>query len=288
MFLNTIILDIDNVLVALIYILACFVLFALGKYSYQVVRKGIDVDYELVEKDNLAFAISQVGYYVGLLLVIGSTLVGDSLGLVNDLIQIFKYGVIGIVLLNIALVINDKLVLPKFKVRKEIIEDQNAGTGIIEGALAAGSGLLLFGAFSVEEQFLPFSLLYFLIGQLLFIVTAKVYNLITPYDIHKQIENDNVAVGVGMAGALLAIANLIRFAVGNEFQEWEEYAIIILFDGLIGLLMLPAVRFLVDKLLLPKRKLTDEIVNQDRPNVGAAFIEAFAYIGGSILITWCL
>ena len=36
------------------------------------------------------------------------------------------------------------------------------------------------------------------------------------------------------------------------------------------------------------RSLTDEIVNQEHPNVGAAFIEAFSYIGASFLIVWSL
>ena len=35
-------------------------------------------------------------------------------------------------------------------------------------------------------------------------------------------------------------------------------------------------------------QLTDEIINQEKPNVGAALVEAFAYIGGSVLITWAL
>jgi hypothetical protein len=47
-------------------------------------------------------------------------------------------------------------------------------------------------------------------------------------------------------------------------------------------------RLITDKILLPGEKLTDEIINQEHPNVGAALVEAFAYIGGSVLITWCL
>ncbi|MEM7109994.1 MAG: DUF350 domain-containing protein, partial [Bacteroidota bacterium] len=38
----------------------------------------------------------------------------------------------------------------------------------------------------------------------------------------------------------------------------------------------------------PGQNLTDEIVNQEDPNCGAALVEAFAYIGGSVLITWAL
>ena len=288
MIINNILLDIDNVLVGLVYIIACFIILAIAKYAYGVFHKGINVDDELVEKDNLSFAVSQVGYYSGILLVLGATLAGVTNGLVNDVIDMGIYGLIGIVLLNWSMWWTDKVVLPKFNVRKEIIEDRNVGTGVVEGAVAFGNGLILFGVFAVEQMFSPQVLIYFVGGQFLFLLAAKIYNVITPYDIHEHIEKDNVAVGVGFSGAIIAVANIVRFALSAEFEGWQDLGLVLLFDFAIALALLPMMRMLVDKILLPKRKLTDEIVNQDKPNVGAALIEAFAYIGGSILITWCL
>ena len=288
MIINNILLDIDNVLVGLVYIIACFIILAIAKYAYGVFHKGINVDDELVEKDNLSFAVSQVGYYSGILLVLGATLAGVSNGLVNDVIDMGIYGLIGIVLLNWSMWWTDKVVLPKFNVRKEIIEDKNVGTGVVEGAVAFGNGLILFGVFAVEQMFSPQVLIYFVGGQFLFLLAAKIYNVITPYDIHEHIEKDNLAVGVGFSGAIIAVANIVRFALSAEFEGWQDLGLVLLFDFAIALALLPMMRMLVDKILLPKRKLTDEIVNQDKPNVGAALIEAFAYIGGSILITWCL
>ena len=288
MIINNILLDIDNVLVGLVYIIACFIILAIAKYAYGVFHKGINVDDELVEKDNLSFAVSQVGYYSGILLVLGATLAGVTNGLVNDVIDMGIYGLIGVVLLNWSMWWTDKVVLPKFNVRKEIIEDRNVGTGVVEGAVAFGNGLILFGVFAVEQMFSPQVLIYFVGGQFLFLLAAKIYNVITPYDIHEHIEKDNVAVGVGFSGAIIAVANIVRFALSAEFEGWQDLGLVLLFDFAIALALLPMMRMLVDKILLPKRKLTDEIVNQDKPNVGAALIEAFAYIGGSILITWCL
>jgi len=45
---------------------------------------------------------------------------------------------------------------------------------------------------------------------------------------------------------------------------------------------------MTDKVLLPTVKLTDEIANQEVPNVGAAYIEAFAYIAAAFIIYWCI
>ncbi|MGB3851565.1 MAG: DUF350 domain-containing protein, partial [Tunicatimonas sp.] len=96
------------------------------------------------------------------------------------------------------------------------------------------------------------------------------------------------AVGLAFAGALVSIANLIRFGLMGDFYSWTESLTNVGVDVAIGLLFLPIVRLLTDKILLPGSKLTDELVNQETPNVGAGLIEAFAYVGGSVLITLCL
>ena len=110
----------------------------------------------------------------------------------------------------------------------------------------------------------------------------------TPYDIHEHIEKNNVAVAIGAGGALLAIANLIRFALMHDFVDWYTTVEFVAVDVGIGLFFLPIARWIADRILLPGQKLTDEIINQEHPNNGAALVEAFAYIGGSVLLTWSL
>jgi len=277
----------DDILAALVYLVSCFVIFLIGKYVYQIFHKSINVKDELVEKDNFAFAVAHTGYFIGLLFAIGSAIIGPSMGLQQDLIDIFSYGVLAIVLLNLSILINDKLILRKFSVEKEICVDKNTGTGVIEGASALATGLIILGSLSGEGSILT-ALVFWAVGQLLLILVSYVYNFITPYDIHVEIEKDNVAAGVGFAGSIVAFGILIWFALAHDFLGWKESLITIGIDVLIGIILLPVVRFITDKILLPGRKLTDEIVNQETPNVGVALIEAFAYIGGAVLITWCL
>lgn len=276
----------------IVYILSAFVILFIGKKVYDVLHSDISVKKELVEKDNFAFALAHTGYLVGLILALGGAIVGPSNGLVNDLTDIGIYGGLGIILLNLSLVINDKIILGKFSVKKEIIEDQNAGTGVIEAASSVAAGLIIFGAVTGEADNLTMGLLtavvFWAIGQVLLVVTSYVYNLITPYNIHEEIEKDNVAVGIGFAGAMIAIANLIRFGIQGEFVGWSNLFSEVGFDVLLGLILLPVIRLITDKILLPGARLTDEIVNQEKPNNGAALIEAFAYIGGSVLLTWCI
>ena len=74
----------------------------------------------------------------------------------------------------------------------------------------------------------------------------------------------------------------------HDFESWTLTLQDVAVDVGIGLIFLPIVRLLADKILLPGKNLTDEIINQEHPNSGAALVEAFAYIGGSILITWVI
>ena len=275
-----------TILTGLIYLVSTFLLFYIGKLLYQLTHPRFNVKEELVEKDNVAFAIAHTGYYIGLLLAIGAAIVGPTQGLVVDLINIGIYGVMGLVLLNISVVINDKVILRKFSVHDEIIRDQNSGTGIVEAANAIGTGLIILGSITGEGTWYT-ALAFWAIGQVIIIITAYVYNWITPYDIHEHIEKDNVAAGIGFAGAIIAIANLIRAGLMHDFEGWQETLSWVGIEVVIGLLFLPLARWIADVILLPGQKLTDEIINQEKPNVGAGIIEAFAYVGGSFLISWC-
>lgn len=274
------------------YLVSSFIIFFIGRLLFQLFSPKVNVKSELVEKDNFAFSVSYVGYFIGLLLAIGSAIVGPSIDLVTDIEDIFIYGLLAILLLNISRILNDKVILRKFSSHKEIIDDRNTGTGVVEAANSIASGLIIFGAISGdsggEMSGIISALIFWAIGQLLLIITSLVYNMITSYDVHDYIEKDNVAVGIGFAGAVIALGNIIQYGIGDDFESWDITALRLGTEVLIGLIMLPIVRFLADKILLPGRKLTDELINQDKPNNGAALIEAFSYIGGSILITWVL
>ena len=279
----------DSVLTTFVYLLITLVLLALGRLVFSLFHRKINIKDELVEKDNLAFSVAHVGYFVGLICVIGGAMVGPSHGLLTDSIDIAVYGLLGIALLNITIRLNDLVILRKFKVRDEIIENQNVGTGVIEAASAIAAGLIIYGSISGEDEGgIISTILFWAAGQVLMIITSYVYNAIVPYNIHDYIEKNNVAVGIGFAGAIIAIGNLIRHAVTGEFEHWSDIWYHVAYDAAIALILLPIARILCDKLLLPGRNLTDELINQEKPNTGAAFIEAFSYIGGSMLIAWSL
>jgi uncharacterized membrane protein YjfL (UPF0719 family) len=255
---------IDAILTTVVYLASSFVLFFIGKFLYQFFHRGYNVKNELVEKDNLAFAFAHTGYFIGLVLSIGGIMMGETAGILIDLLYIGIYGGISLVLLNLSIIINDKVILRKFSVRKEIVEDQNEGTGLLEGASSIATGLIIMGSIYGDGGGIDTALIYWVIGQGLLVLTSFVYNWITPFDVHDQIEKDNVAVGVGMAGAMVAIGNLIRHGLMHDFESWWVTAEYIAIEAGIGLAFLPIARLIADKILLPGRNLTDELINQEK------------------------
>jgi len=280
--------DLDNLVSAAIFIIVFFIFFFIGKVVNDLLHREYKLNFELVEKDNAALAVAVAGYYFGLVLAIGGTIAGPSAGLVEDLYDLVIYGILSIILLNISWFLCDKLILYKFRVSEELIRDHNQGTGVVSAGISVASGLIIYGAVSGEGGSIWTVLVFWALGQVLLILAGLVYELITPYNIHEEIEKDNVAAGVSFAGALVSIGIIIGLAGEGDFTSWSVDLSVYIGFAVLGLILLPIIRLLTDKVLLPTAKLSDEISAQEKPNVGAAYIEAFSYIAAAFIINWCV
>ncbi len=280
--------DLDNLVSAAIFIIVFFIFFLIGKVINDLLHREYKLNFELVEKDNAALALAVVGYYFGLVLAIGGTIAGPSAGLVEDLYDLVIYGILSIILLNISWFLCDKLILYKFRVSEELIRDHNQGTGVVSAGISVASGFIIYGAVSGEGGSIWTVLVFWALGQVLLILAGLVYERITPYNIHEEIEKDNVAAGVSFAGALVSIGVIIGLAGEGDFTAWSVDLPVYIGFAVLGLILLPIIRLLTDKVLLPTVKLSDEISAQEKPNVGAAYIEAFSYIAAAFIISWCV
>ncbi len=282
--------DLNSLTHSLGYLTLSFVLFFIGKVLFKILNPKIDITSELVEKDNFAFIISYVGYFTALIIILIGAISGESYGLLEDIKLISIYGIIGILLLHISIFLTNKLMLTSFSVKDEILNDKNEGTGVIEAAVYIGNAFILYGSLVGESSSLIEGIttfvLYWVIGNLVLIISTKIFSQWMSYNIHNEIEKDNVAAGIAFAGSIIAISLIIMNALADPFINWKTSAIDIIFFTLLGNVLLPIIRFIADKILLPGRKLTDEIINQETPNIGAGLIEAFSYIGAATLIIW--
>jgi len=112
------------------------------------------------------------------------------------------------------------------------------------------------------------------------------YEFTTSYDVHDEIERDNVAVGVALAGNLIAISIVVFKAVFGDFTTWEEGIAGFLTFAVIGTALLFVVRTLVDLILFPKVSMAQELA-VDR-NLGLALIETSVLVSASLILYFAI
>ena len=275
--------SLDQILAGLIYLVVVLVLVVVGKWVYDLLHRGFVLRTELLEKNNLAMALTVAGYYLGLAIVLGGVVSGPGSGvLTEDVIDLVVFGLVAIALLNLSGWINDAIIFSKFDNQKEIVQDRNTGMGAIEGGNHIAVGLITAGALSGEGGLLS-GAVFWILGQAGLVAAGLLYNKMTSFDLHEEIEKDNAAVGVAFAGVLIGFGNIIRLAGEGDFVSWTQNLSEFGYYAIVGLVLLPLVRVFADKVLLPGVRLTDALV-QDVPNVGAGTIEATTYVAASMLI----
>ncbi|MDQ8204204.1 DUF350 domain-containing protein [Pelagicoccus sp. SDUM812003] len=246
---------------------------------------------ELTQKDNKAIAVSFSGYILGIGIILWGVLRQDVSAqavnpntniLLRDLGGTVLWSLFGIALLQVARVANDKLLLRRFSNTKELVEDQNIGTGAVQAGSYIGSAFMIKAATYGESSGslladILLTLIYFVVAQAAFILFAMVYQKISAYDLHDEIERDNAAAGVGFGITLAAIGMLLSSYIVSS-------------DSLLGLavwfvicvFLLSVCRFAIDRFILPGSLLDDEI-SKDR-NWGAALIEGASAIGLALIL----
>ncbi len=275
--------SVEQILTGFVYLAVALVLLVIGKWVFDVLHRRFVLRTELIERDNLAVAAAVAGYYLGVVIVLGGVVSGPaSFNLLDDVIALALFGLLGIVLLNLSAWINDKVVFRRFDNEREIVEDRNVGVGVIEGGNYVAVGLITAGALSGEGG-VASGMAFWVAGLAALVIAGLLYDRVTSYDLHEQVERGNVAVAIAFAGGLVGFGNIIRLAGEGDFVSWNASLTGFGYYAVVGLVLLPLVRLFADKVLLPGARLSDELL-QDSPNLGAGVIEATSYLAASMLI----
>ena len=277
---------------ALLYLLMVLAVFYIAKKSFGWLAP-YDLDEQLTTADNKAVAVAFSGYLFGVGMILLSVLQGEehggdaasiALAWLGDMGWTVGWCLGGIALMHVARLINDKVVFYRFSNVKELVEDRNLGTGAVECGSYIGSGLIIHAALSGESagvvDGILSTLLLFAVGQLFFILFGLLYQGVTRFDLHEQIEKDNAAAGVsaGMNGVAMGVLLSGYIKVSDSLPGLGVWFLIAVF-------LLLTSRYMVDKWILPGA-LLDEEIEHDK-NWGAAFVEGAAAIAIAFIITAC-
>ena len=249
---------------------------------------GYNLDHQLTTEDNKAVAVSFAGFLLSLCLIINGVLTSpsESSSLGGDLLATVIWGSIASALLVLSRAINDKLILPKFSNRKELIEDRNIGIGAVQAGGYIATALIIRAVFMSESTSslgseVMLTLGWFIVTQALFLLFTFAYQKFISFDLHKELENDNIAVGISFGGSLVAFGILLSL-----YLSQYDHLLGLIIWAIVAMFLLKGIRLATDKLLLPKQSLDDELVKDQ--NWGAAIIEAVVSIGGALILTGSL
>ena len=281
----------------LVYVGIGVVVLVIGKVIQDLLTP-YKINDQLRTKDNVALGLSITGYYLGIVIVFvgavyqdfSSPIITDGLGFTTDywkdVLEVFLTSLAGIAVLNVARIAVDKLVLYQFSTEKEIIEDRNAGAGAVEAGVYIATSLVIAGSVSGEGGGPETSLAFAALGLLTLVLYTLFYQITTSFNIHDEIERDNVAVGVALAGNLVAIGIVVLKAVFGDFVNWEEALAGFITFAAFGFGLLLAMRLIVDLVMFLRVKVADELA-KDR-NLGVALIESAVVIGASLILFFAI
>lgn len=294
--------ELQEIAIGVAYVALALVALVIGKAARGLLSSHC-LDDELTKNDNPAQGVALVGYYAGVLIIFLGATTGETIDLpTNELLaQIgidLLWVIAGVIGLNIGRFTVDKLLLRKFSVKKEIVEDRNVGTGAVVAGAYLATAFVMAGALSGEGGGPLTALVFFLLGQLVLVLFTAFYQLVSPYDVHDEIERDNAAAGLALGGNLAAIGIILFGATRIDVVEglpetgvaatidWAAMLEKFGYYALLGFPLLLVLRWASDLVLLPKSTMKEEIV-QDR-NLNAAWIETTVVTGMASVIIFMI
>lgn len=245
--------------------------------------------YEEIKKGNVTGIIPYLGFLLGVCAIQIGAFVGPSNTLFRyEILSYIMYSLMGSFLMIFSGYVVEKAILHKFNNVDEIVRDRNIGTAAVHFGMYLASGLIISACVTGETIVahgrcygVISTLVYYIMGMIFLILFAKLYDMLTPYSLLGEIEADNVAVGVAFGGNLIAIGLILMRATIGDIGTWQQGLILYFIDLSAIILLLPSVRFLLDRLIVKEINITKEIKHN---NVAAGLGEAVVLIAFALLI----
>jgi uncharacterized membrane protein YjfL (UPF0719 family) len=236
----------------------------------------------MASDDNKALSVSFAGYMVGTGLLTWSSFsnLNPSDGWMNVLIVIV-WQLLGIVFLEVARLMNDKIALNEVNNSEEIVKKRNMAVGICEFGGYVGAGQIVMGATSgVMRSWgvdLVSALMFFVLGQIVFLLIDKIMVKFDNFDFNHEVKSGNAAIGVYYALNHITLGQLVSNCI---LKTDSILAFIVWFT--VGTAVMIFIHILIHRLLLPGSNLQEEIVRDQ--NWGAAIVYGVIPLGVTVYI----
>jgi|APSaa5957512535_1039671.scaffolds.fasta_scaffold102512_2 uncharacterized membrane protein YjfL (UPF0719 family) len=247
---------------------------------------------ELSIKDNTAFGISLAGAIISLTLVLTGAISGQAHdNLFIEMAMVLMYGVISILLMICSRFVFDKISMPNFCLKTEILAGNNACAILDFGHSLASAIIISSVTIWIADD--NFTGLAYLIGG--YLVSQLVLNLISSWrlflynrhhstSMQDSLQSGNVAVAMRFSGLRIAMA--LAISAGSNFvaydQSWWQALSQWLVFSMSAIILVAILSTLLDKIILAGINLRDEVDNQ--ANLAVAMLQASIAISMALII----
>ena len=242
---------------------------------------------ELTERDNPAFGACLAGYLGGIAVAMTGAFPADAVSFKDAAITMTYSGALAIGLMLASLWINRKFILNRFNMDDEMLRDKNVGAGAGLAGSSLGTGFVLAGALTGDSSSYTAAIrdivVYWAVGQALFVAGAWAFFKFAGYNVQKTLEDDNnAAAGFSLGGFLVALGILLGAALkdasGNLLTELAvTFSILVVCAPL-----LLVTTIVTEKLIFHRVNLAKEIAIDK--NAAAGLISGTAAITTALLL----
>ncbi|MGL1955897.1 MAG: DUF350 domain-containing protein [Colwellia sp.] len=250
---------------------------------------------ELAKEDNFAFGISVAGSILALGIVLTGAITGENASsYLMEIIGMFIYGSLGLVLIKIGRVIHDKIALQHID-KMALIKDKNLTIGIVDAASAIATAIIIRSVLlwvdGLDINTFIAIISGFIVAQAMLVIVTRIresqYAKNNQNDcLQEALKEGQLALAIRYSGQVISTALAVTAA--SHFLVYSPETLVM---NLIGWLVFGVVMTLLVFLLtaLAKRivlwgiNLVEEVDQQH--NIGVASIEMATSIAIALILT---
>lgn len=247
---------------------------------------------ELVDRNNAAFGIS----FAGGILALGVVLTGVSAGdfassLLEEVVSMAIFGVLGLGLVLVGRIVQDKIVLPKVDIHKELSAD-NVACALLDLGHMLAIGLIIRAAMlwvpTSDYRIIPVIVLAFVLSQLVITLAAIYRTRLFQKRNAGHVACFQTAIGqgatavatalryaafmVGAAFMVTAASNLVVFDQANYWMSVLQWSLV----SVVSVPVYATLVYVIRRLVLPGVDVSEEVDREN--NVGIAAVEASIFV----------
>lgn len=270
----------ETVLTSLIYVaVSCLMLFFSKILFDRFASFKLE---EQIKEKSYTTLIAFAGYLAGIAFILVGAFAGPAgKSFKTDLLMYVLYALLGIGLMNLSRIIANKVIMYKFDSIKEIIQDKNIGVAAVHFGVYLSTGLIIAACVNGEYGGLLSTLIYYIAGMLFLFLFTKIYDFITPYSIHDELEKNNDAAGIALAGNILAIGIILTKATLGDVSDWHRNLIMYFTDLAAIILLLPGIRYVLGNIIVRTININTEIKNN---NIAAGILEFITIVCFALIV----